>query len=233
MKKVLFFAVLMGVMATLNAQLVVRYQGQILPSGDTVSIRAEGDEAKFAPSIENTSSSTCEVRIYATRCNMTETRVASICAGVCVSDTVSQKFTIEAGATYNTAYIDFYVPENAQPALFRIDIRESLVSAPMYTCYVWVYNSNTGIDNVAASQVLNAWPNPAQGEVTIGYSLTTDSQAAELQLFDMRGALVRSFPVTGTEGTVSFDVSTLPAGIYLYGVRSAGAIPSMRKLVVQ
>ncbi len=230
MKKVLFLAVLMGFLTNVNAQLVVRYQNNVLASGDTVSVRAEGDEAKFAPAIENTSSEACDVLIKATRCNVTDTRVVSICAGVCVSDTISHIFTINAGETYSTAYVDFYVPQNSEPALFKIDIRPSVIAAPIFVCYVWVYNANAGINDMESSSLLSAWPNPAQNRVTVDYSCTEN---AALVLYDMKGAQVASIPVSATESSVTFDVSALPSGVYLYGIRTAGTVSPMRKLVIK
>lgn len=74
-------------------------------------------------------------------------------------------------------------------------------------------------------------PNPARGMTTIGYNA---EGAIKLELFAMTGELVETIAVADAargEGTLSFDASHLPPGIYRMRMISTGAT-SLATLVV-
>jgi len=77
------------------------------------------------------------------------------------------------------------------------------------------YQSNQG-------NIFELFPNPATNHVTIGYNLIQASHT-ELSIYDMKGTL-RLVPVQGFQEAgsheVSFNVSELPAGVYLARISS-------------
>jgi hypothetical protein len=77
-------------------------------------------------------------------------------------------------------------------------------------------------------------PNPARGIVFLAFSLPEPS-VADLALFDVRGRKVADLfhdrPVEAGEGSVSYDASHLPSGIYFLNLKTP-AHSLTRKLVV-
>ena len=71
-------------------------------------------------------------------------------------------------------------------------------------------------------QLLQNYPNPFNSSTTIRYSLNRDSRT-EIIVFDLLGhklaALVDEYRDAGTH-EISWDASGLPAGVYLYHVKS-------------
>ncbi|MEM9983626.1 MAG: T9SS type A sorting domain-containing protein [Bacteroidota bacterium] len=83
-----------------------------------------------------------------------------------------------------------------------------------------------GIVDEPTAQALRLYPNPAQQEVTI--DLPTDIQEAEVQVFDMKGAVVLEQHVS--QGHSTLDVEAL-RGIYLVQVRSSDKVWRSKLLV--
>jgi hypothetical protein len=88
-------------------------------------------------------------------------------------------------------------------------------------------------ENELASQIGDAAPNPAKGNVTVAYSLLNTSNVS-MTLTDLSGKVI----LTQNEGTknagnnkLTFDVSNLEAGVYFYSVNVDGT-STTKKLVV-
>ena len=90
--------------------------------------------------------------------------------------------------------------------------------------FEWV--PTQGISNVS-TQTINIYPNPASGKVTIELGSTS---ATTVSLIDMNGRTLSSFSYQTP--SFSFDVSTLPSGIYFVKVASQTGI-AISKLVVK
>ena len=90
--------------------------------------------------------------------------------------------------------------------------------------FEWV--PTQGISNVS-TQSINIYPNPASGKVTIELGSTS---ATTVSLIDMNGRTLSSFSYQTP--SFSFDVSTLPSGIYFVKVASQTGI-AISKLVVK
>ena len=77
----------------------------------------------------------------------------------------------------------------------------------------------TGLNLPDASLLHQSTPNPASGSVTIGYELREPSESTMLRIFNSNGVLVGTFDQGGRpagENSAIVDVSTYPAGRYLY-----------------
>jgi len=82
--------------------------------------------------------------------------------------------------------------------------------------------------------LFNAFPNPATNCTNIHFSLTRPG-AVSIQLMDMRGAVVTNIQpgkLTAGEHTVPVDVSKLPAGNYIYLIRTYSGDGLAGKLTV-
>ncbi len=90
--------------------------------------------------------------------------------------------------------------------------------------FEWV--PTQGISNVS-TQTINIYPNPASGKVTVEL---VNTSVATVSLIDMNGRALSSYSFQSPVS--SFDVSTLPSGIYFVKVASQTGI-AISKLVVK
>lgn len=76
--------------------------------------------------------------------------------------------------------------------------------------------------NIAEDDIgINAYPNPANDELSITYTLQT-TQNVSISLFDPMGRQVRNAGETGHSGKVTFNTGSLPAGVYYYELHVGG-----------
>ncbi|MEN9331469.1 MAG: hypothetical protein RLZZ94_559 [Bacteroidota bacterium] len=73
------------------------------------------------------------------------------------------------------------------------------------------------------SQILNIYPNPSQGLVTINYS-----DAYSLRIFNMLGEVVYSNDVNSNTQPITIDLTNLSNGIYMVSVTADGEVMSQR-----
>lgn len=85
----------------------------------------------------------------------------------------------------------------------------------------------TGINEVAASNTVMVYPNPATSTVNV---ITNNSEAATIRITNMIGEVVLNQPLSQTENAV--DVSAFNRGIYFYEVKTNSGV-SKGKLVIQ
>jgi hypothetical protein len=72
----------------------------------------------------------------------------------------------------------------------------------------------SGPTPAASGLAIKASPNPASRMVTVTLpAAVPQSSSPAVSLYDMQGRLICSHPASAA--SVSFDVSTLPAGVYL------------------
>ena len=76
-------------------------------------------------------------------------------------------------------------------------------------------------------------PNPFDEETNIGYYISTDATMATLYIFNMSGLLIDALNITqfGT-GSVDFDGSQLPEGMYVYTLVVDGNIADSKRMVI-
>ncbi|HZV12884.1 MAG TPA: T9SS type A sorting domain-containing protein [Candidatus Kapabacteria bacterium] len=83
---------------------------------------------------------------------------------------------------------------------------------------------------VSPTLMLTVQPNPARDEMLVRYNAV--SANAELELFNALGERVMS-ELVNASGETAFDVSTLPAGMYLLALRSTNATKTQTVMVVR
>ncbi len=235
MKRILLSALLIGCVAFAQAQvLTVSYNESNLQNGDTINLKAgANDEIQFTPAFHNNGSSNRVCRIAAEKIDNTTTEIWSICTGLlCVSGTTSAPFTIEGNGVYDDVHIDYTVPADAPTGLFKISVYDTNNTSVRFEFYTRVYNkNNTGIAEASQSCLVNAFPNPAVSTVSISYS-NADANSL-LVVYNMTGTVVREVPLNDGEGCMQVDVSSLPAGVYMYGIKSRANVYGIKKLVVK
>lgn len=94
----------------------------------------------------------------------------------------------------------------------------------------------TGTESVARS--LNtfegqAWPNPASQQVNIPVTLPEGAYSGSLEILDINGRRVLSYPVTKTTGTVVLPTSQLHSGTYLYQINTLEGVTKANKIIIR
>ena len=82
----------------------------------------------------------------------------------------------------------------------------------------------------SASDKINIYPNPARNNLVIEYDLS--EEVSNFVISTIIGSEVVAERLSGLAGRHAIDVSTLPAGVYLYKVISDDSIISSGKLVI-
>jgi hypothetical protein len=77
-------------------------------------------------------------------------------------------------------------------------------------------SASTGIENVSAEIQFSIYPNPATDKMTINFATVTNA-ATKILVYDLSGKELMLFNRMLAIGdhSMSFDISALPAGIYL------------------
>ncbi len=236
MKKTLFFALLVSCISFAQAQtLSFSYNYQPVAEGDTVILQAgANNEFQFTPAIHNNELFNLVCIIECSKLNTTTSEIVSVCTGIlCKDGYVSAPFQLAGNTTYSDTHIDFDVPADAAMGLFKITVYDTNNHNSQATMYVKMYNKNgnLGIAQSDNNVALTAYPNPATGEVTVDYSLSNDH--GTLVLYTMTGKMVLEQSLNASEGCVRLDVSTLPSGVYMYGIKNSNGLYGIKKLVVK
>lgn len=85
--------------------------------------------------------------------------------------------------------------------------------------------------NAAGTTLSEPLPNPASGTVALNFTLANGTNAT-LEIVNLLGEKVTAQSLAANSGTATFDVASLPAGIYYCNLRSPGLAMVTRKLVV-
>ncbi|WP_025124109.1 T9SS type A sorting domain-containing protein [Myroides odoratimimus] len=59
------------------------------------------------------------------------------------------------------------------------------------------------------------YPNPTDGVFNVVFEKEIQGKIAEVEVFSMTGALVKSSIITKKDTSVSYDISNYPTGIYI------------------
>lgn len=87
----------------------------------------------------------------------------------------------------------------------------------------------SGILSTTGETVYSIYPNPTSGVTVVEFG---NKPASSVALFDLGGSLVSSTTVTDQQRT-QFDVSDLPAGVYVVRIRFADGAMVSQQLIVQ
>lgn len=226
MKKVLFFAALICglVIPNAKAQIGLLYNGQCYQPGETVVVSIQKtDHSVRSIGFRNTGSGIITNVVV----NMTEVETNGIvawgmCTGdQCVATLTSAPFDLPPAEDYTTFSIDIDVEDVPNPsAVYNLNLTSGLVDCG----FVVRFQAGTqGINDAVANTSVSAYPNPAQEQVNISYSV---EQPSTLVVYDAQGRTIRQLNVNG-EGTL--QLNGIAAGIYAYGI--AGS--QMHKLIVK
>lgn len=172
---------------------------------------------------------------------------SQICTGILcyqtndnVVDTLADSFPFDANSTLPkpgdpTGYgmsVHFNVCDDAcedHTIVYRIwneandkDFAEVTVN---YTC-------SNGIKSYDLGDISPAYPNPANGVITIDYTLKNTPKNAKIVFYDMLGKIVKETPIANQQGVAKITVAELHTGFYFYNFIVDGKTSNARKLII-
>jgi hypothetical protein len=81
--------------------------------------------------------------------------------------------------------------------------------------------------------ISEVYPNPARNSVTLDYLLTPKVQTANVQVFNVMGAVVKEADLRRGSSNMSMDITDLKSGIYFYSVIINDDVYKTKKLIIQ
>lgn len=228
MKKIVSFALLMCslFLANVQGQVGFIYNGTTYQDGDSMCVYINADaHAVTGVAMKNLGSGVLQ-NLVVTVTPVEESGIEAwgvCCGGACVPALTSTAFTMTPGQQDDAFSIDISLDNSVANAygVYSINVSNGMVNC---TVKMRVQVGTAGIAEAKEQVAMVAFPNPAQGAVSISYEL---NQPATLAIVDMQGRTVKEVKVNGN-GTAVVD--NLPAGIYAYGILGSN---SMKKLVVK
>ena len=87
--------------------------------------------------------------------------------------------------------------------------------------------------SLSAAKLYQNAPNPWSSETVIRYSLPGDVAKAEIYIYDMQGAQLKSIPAQGRgESQVTLTAHDLKAGMYLYALVADGQLIDSKQMIL-
>ena len=93
-----------------------------------------------------------------------------------------------------------------------------------------------GVDDYGSmreNRILDIYPNPANTNTTLAYSLENGSGSAKIVVRNVLGSEMMEVWLKGSTGKVIFPVSQMNSGIYFYSLVVDGQVQSTQKLIVK
>jgi hypothetical protein len=141
-------------------------------------------------------------------------------------------FTLAADGLGFGAYVQ---PEsNTGTALYRYvffdgdNVTDSVYVDITFNIGAASITSNTKVGN----KISAAYPNPANSQTALTYTLNEDSQNNHIMIYDMLGAVVKDIKLERKQGTVNINTSDINSGVYFYSLVVDDNVITTRKLVV-
>lgn len=237
MKKVLFFAALIGLTFSLKAQsITASYNNNQLAEGDTITCIETVDDIHIAPTLHNNTSSAITCRSVAYTLSSNNLDLWTMCAGACVAGTISPEFTINANGDYSGMYAGIMVVDATQngEAWYRINTYVVGAEGDSTSFIAHVVYNMAGIfttEVMPAEMVL--FPNPSSSIVNVEVSLPQGVNNAIIEVRNLLGQVVKCVPFNGQNANVQMDVSDLTSGVYTAAIQYENKLMSVKKLVVR
>jgi len=239
-----FFYILTGLVLTFsfkaNAQNIKLYYSEDEVSNSEITVEGTPSrDLKVVINISNTSSSDIQIKIKKRVIEDIEGSANTFCLGECFSPTVEESpnpFTIGAGQTTTSSdfYVEFYPQGNSGTAkimyeVFNVNDEEDMASVTIN----FSIQEGTSISEQTLNTSIFAYPNPVESNVlNISYSKNIQNFDSKITVKNIVGVTLIERKIQQKNGNVSFDVSSLANGIYLYSIERNGKVLVTKKLIV-
>ncbi len=213
-------------------------QSLILENTNSSSFGSPDDfEMSVQTNVKNVSQTTKHVLVKSQVISKPENTLNYFCWELCYSPAVTvspTSLTLEPGQSVNNFH-GYYRPQGAAG-----------IATIAYTFYdqdnpsdsirfSGQFNASAaGLASVAVpAATVSVYPNPADEDVFIRYTLAKAPNAVTLEVFNMLGSKVLSFPVTSADGIITIPVEKMQAGLYFYSFQENGKVIRSGRITVK
>lgn len=241
MKKHIFFIALLSLALGLKAQTFqFTHNGNVI--NDTIYLDiSSGDERTDFFHITNLSATTKEVRVYMEKIAMATGSELLMCVPPeCSADTISAS-TITLLPNVEFTDFDFlYFYENTMTSVIKVHLINPVTEPEIGSLqsFVVVYKNLLSLDKPVKQSnrttSLEVYPNPANYNTTINYTLASNYSSGKIIIRNMIGQELKSIPISGGSSAKQVvSTSDLPNGVYFYSIVGDGKTISTKKLIVK
>jgi len=168
--------------------------------------------------------------------NVVEGSMNYICFGQCLAPSVYETEPIDATAGEPLLFSAHFMAEEdytlilGQEQSMTYEIWNAANPDAKFVINVTFKYSLDGVEEVAAQNVINAYPTPATDVINFDYNV---NGSAAIVIYNMMGQQVMRNEVSGQNGTLSMNVSDLGSGVYFYSLVVNGRTEKSSKLVIR
>ncbi len=240
MRKHILFLALLSLALGLKAQTFqfTTQAGDVI--GDTLKLNiSTGDSRTDFIHFENISTENKAVKVYLEKTAIADEASLFMCFnGYCLLDTISPT-TINL--VPNVLFIEFdllYMYSSNMTSVARVHLIDATTMQSLQSFVVAYKDIETSLDkplrtNVKATS-LEVYPNPANYNTTINYTLASNYSSGKIIIRNMIGQELKSIPISGGSSAKQVvSTSDLPNGVYFYSIVGDGKTISTKKLIVK
>lgn len=242
MRKIYFLAIALVFALGLNAQTFqFIYNDNVI--GDTLKLDISSLDGLRTDYIhfKNISTEPKTVKVYKELIQLADDASLFMCFnGNCLTDTISpSEITIEPDSTFVEFDLQYsYI--STDESFARINLINPTTLQTIQSFYVLYKDMAGGVSlekpfkQGITSTNIEAYPNPANTNATINYSLPSSYKSGKIAIRNMIGKTIKTISISGNStGKQSFSTSELPNGVYFYSIIGDGKTLSTKKLVVK
>lgn len=235
MMKKIFTLVFVMAAVLVNAQSIkVFYQGAALNNRDTVFLPVDENAADVDAffGYRNETDATFSFKIRKEVIFKGEDADVMFCIGDCYIGNESAILTMQPNAVVaddDPLALHIIYSGSTDPALIKYTFYKTENPEDAVSFYA-AYGNVSGVRETDMVKTLRAYPNPAVRNVTIEY-VAPDNNSS-LVIKNLTGKEVYRATV-GSAGAKHIDVTSMPAGVYFYGIESDGKMICTKKLLIK
>ena len=209
----------------------------VTKNGDATITFPNDEPIKWQGFLTNNSASTVRTLVKRRMINVPQNSENQFCWSIqCYAPATNQAadtIDIAAGET-DSSFYSYFFPGGTN-GIFTIQYVFFDAMNTSDSIYVNVIFNVTGgtasIQEMGGSgaQLSQAYPNPARNITHVDYEIQGE---ADLALYDLSGALVRTWNLESGKGTLTIDVKGLRSGMYFYSIKNQQGVLATRRLLV-
>ena len=141
---------------------------------------------------------------------------------------------IEPGQSVNNFH-GYYRPENVAGIAYIAYTFYDEDNPSDSVRFVGQFNASAaGLSSVvAAASTVSVYPNPADEDVFLRYTLAKAPNNVSVEIYNMLGSKVLTFPVTSADGIITIPVDKMQAGLYFYSFQEYGKVIRSGRITVK
>lgn len=242
MKKIILFLLLnIFLFSGFSQSLQLFFEDEVLSEGQALTIMSHADSGAMSfEGLEVTNNSINPLNVKCAREVITEVVDTdnSFCWGVCYStttDTATVTIKINPGEISNEFVGDYFPDGN--PGITTVkyiffDVANPDDQVTFIINYKATIESGINVKN-NPGDFSPAYPNPANKEVSIDYSINSSTRDVKFVIYNLLGTVVKEEVILDQSGSLTLNIATLTEGIYFYSLLISNEPTLTQKLIIK